>query len=199
MFSGVGSAIFAADSGTKATFQKKNSDPECQLTEKRVDDLVHSALDAIAIPNVTSEKVRAKFKELLDEYFAVEEIGTFVLGRHNKDLGGTRRSDFLKHFRNMLVHVYSSKFSEYKNANVTISNSKKNGQRVMVYSVIAIPGKEEVNVVWHLKSINGKWMITDVNIQNIGMRKTQNRDICGRIGQVGMDKFLKELQEKYGE
>jgi ABC-type transporter MlaC component len=180
----------AAASGTKI---------EAKTPGERVRDLADEAFRIIRTPGTTPKTVIASFKELLKEYFAVQVISTFVLGAYCEEFAKSGlRAAFDGGLENMLVKSYSSKFAEYTGAKFTVTGSVRKGRQFLVSSIISIQNKKDVGIIWYLKHIDNKWMVTDVKIENVSMQKTQKENIGGRIKTVGLEKFMQEFMEKYG-
>jgi ABC-type transporter MlaC component len=173
-----------------------------QAAKERVQDLANRAFEIIRTTGITPAEVSLKFKELLKEYFAMDAIATFILGPYNgKFAENSQKDTFERCLENMLAKSYSSKFAEYTNAKFSVSDpvNKANAKQFLVSSAVSIPNKKDIKITWRLKNINDKWMITDVQIENISMQTTQKANVCGSIKKIGMEKFLQEFKEKYGQ
>ncbi|MDR1375325.1 MAG: ABC transporter substrate-binding protein [Holosporaceae bacterium] len=170
-----------------------------ETPEERILSLGDQAFKIIRTTGIKPQEVFSRFKELLDEYFAIPSIATFVLGAYGEKFKENgQRTAFEEYLENLLVRSYSSKFSEYMKAKFAVSGSRRSGEQFHVSSTISIPNKKGIKIIWYLKNIGGKLMITDVKIENMSMQKTQKADIVSRIKAVGVEKFMQEFKEKYG-
>jgi ABC-type transporter MlaC component len=183
---------------------EKNADQRTKSKEL-TEELGNKALAVINRQGVTAEQVSIEFRKLLNEYFALEEMGESALGKYLKDFARddvsflkSPTSAFRKSFVNMLVKVYTSRFSEFRGAKFLVNQvRKKSANQCWVYSEIIIPGKKNIAVVWIISLLGDAPKILDAEINGIRVGRLQQADIMGRIGQVGPSNFLKEFTEKY--
>lgn len=163
-----------------------------------IQDLGSAAIRVINRPKITSEEVQNEFNILLKENFALESIARYSLGKNFRALSETEREDFLRCFENMLVRLYSSRFSEYKSARlVVVGSRKKSAKQVLVNSKIVIPNKEDISVVWSVYVSKGVLKVYDAIISDVSISNIQRSEFTGKISEKGLRKFLEDFKEKY--
>ena len=89
------------------------ADAFADAAQKFIESLADKAIAALTGKDVPrSERVR-RFRVLLNEHFAVETIGRWVLGRHWRDASDAERREYLRLFEDLIVKTYVDRFTEY--------------------------------------------------------------------------------------
>jgi phospholipid transport system substrate-binding protein len=166
--------------------------------EKFIQNLGDEAIEVISKPGITTKEVQSKFHDLLSKNFAVESIARYSLGKNFRVLSESEKKDFLKCFKNMLIRMYSSRFSEYKSSKFVVTGSrKKSAKQILVTSKITVPNKEDIPVVWSVFLSKGSVKVYDVVISDVSVSNIQRSEFAGKISKEGLAKFLKDFKEKY--
>ncbi len=176
-----------------------------EIDEKRakaagdfIQSLGNRAIGIINMPKITTEKVRENFSVLLKENFALESIARYSLGKNFRVLSEAEKKDFFECFENMLVRLYSSRFSEYKTAKLVVIESKnKSSKQILVKSKVVIPNKQDVDVVWSVYVSKGVFKVYDAIISDVSISNVQRSEFMGQISEKGLKKFLADFREKY--
>jgi len=166
--------------------------------EKFIQDLGDAAIGVINKSGITTKEVQNEFFGFLSKDFAIDNIARYSLGKNFRALSESEKEDFLKSFKNMLVKVYSSRFSEYKAAKFIVTGSrKKSDKQILVNSKIIVPNKEDIPVVWSVFLSKGILKVYDVIISDVSVSNIQRSEFAGKISQQGLKKFLEDFKEKY--
>jgi len=166
--------------------------------EKFIQDLGDAAIGVINKSGITTKEVQNEFFGFLSKDFAIDNIARYSLGKNFRALSESEKEDFLKSFKNMLVKVYSSRFSEYKSSKFIVTGSrKKSDKQILVNSKIIVPNKEDIPVVWSVFLSKGSLKVYDVIISDVSVSNIQRSEFAGKISQQGLKKFLKDFKEKY--
>lgn len=166
--------------------------------EKFIQDLGDAAIGVINKSGITTKEVQNEFFCFLSKDFAIDNIARYSLGKNFRALSESEKEDFLKSFKNMLVKVYSSRFSEYKAAKFIVTGSrKKSDKQILVNSKIIVPNKEDIPVVWSVFLSKGILKVYDVIISDVSVSNIQRSEFAGKISQQGLKKFLEDFKEKY--
>lgn len=166
--------------------------------EKFIQNLGDEAINVINRSGITTKEVQSKFHDLLSKNFAVESIARYSLGKNFRVLSKSEKKDFLKCSKNMLIRMYSSRFSEYKYSKFVVTGSrKKSAKQILVTSKIIVPNKEDISVVWSVFLSKGSMKVYDVIISDVSVSYIQQSEFAGKISKEGLAKFLKDFKEKY--
>lgn len=144
--------------------------------------------------NIPDMEKRKKFKSLIKEYFAVDKIANFSVGRAYKSKF-ENKEHFYSCFLNMLTERYTSNFADYANAKFEL---KKNILENTVDSEISINGKV-VKVKWWFGDSDTPCKVYDVKIEDVSMATTLKDEIAGSIKSKGFENFLKGFAEQYAD
>lgn len=171
-------------------------------TQKKAENFVQNlgniAIGIINKSKISTEEVQNEFNKLLNESFALESIARYSLGKNYRLLSDEEKKDFQQCFRNMLVRIYSSRFSEYKTAKLVVTGSrKKSAKQVLVNSKIIIPNKEDVSVTWSIYLSKGSLKVYDVVISDVSVSNIQRSEFMGKISETSLERFLVDFKEKY--
>ncbi len=171
-------------------------------TQKKAENFVQNlgniAIGIINKSKISTEEVQNEFSKLLNESFALESIARYSLGKNYRLLSDEEKKDFQQCFKNMLVRIYSSRFSEYKTAKLVVTGSrKKSAKQVLVNSKIIIPNKEDVSVTWSIYLSKGSLKVYDVVISDVSVSNIQRSEFMGKISETSLERFLVDFKEKY--
>lgn len=150
--------------------------------EKVIVDLGDQAISALETSASQSERL-ATFERLLNNNFDMDRIGRFVLGRYWNVATEAERERYIPLFKDMIVKVYSKRFSDYSGQKFKVNGSKVIGRGdIIVNSSILSPvGKPPVSVDWRLR--DGK--IIDVIVEGVSMSVTQRSEFNSIIQRNG--------------
>ena len=163
-----------------------------------IQNLGNTAIGVINRQGITSKEVQSEFYSILNENFAIESIARHSLGKNFRRLSESEKKAFFRCFKNMLIRIYSSRFSEYKSAKFIVTGArKKSAKQVLVYSKIVVDNKEDIPVVWSVFLSKGSMKVYDVIISDVSVSNIQRSEFAGKISREGLKKFLKEFMEKY--
>ena len=134
-----------------------------------VQELTEKALNVVNRAEITSKGVQKEFVSLINDYFAVEGILRFVVGRANYEKVSDKQG-FLQYFCEQLANTYSSSFRDFKNAKVEITKFVKLGKRQILVTVkISVRGKPDIIVVFSVFSTKSGLKIYDAMVDNVSI------------------------------
>jgi len=164
-----------------------------------VQSLGSRAIEIITDKALTPADREARFHAMFVDSFDVPTIGRFVLGRHWRTATDPQRAEFLKLFENMIVKIYTNRFSDYKGEQFAVSNSRNTGDSVMVTVNITRPsGGEPVRVDWRVVKVDGAYKVVDVVVEGVSMSLTQQQDFSAVIQRNGgqIEPLLAVMRER---
>lgn len=140
--------------------------------------------DKGAIPAARAERFRA----LLREYFALDVIARWVLGRHWNRFTTAEQTEYRQLFEDLVVYGYVKRFGEYTGEQLRITHTlADSASQATVFSEIDRPsGGQPVNVDWRVGvSREGVYRITDVVVENVSLSQTWRSDFSATFQQGG--------------
>jgi phospholipid transport system substrate-binding protein len=177
------------------------SDDTANQASKFIEDLSGQAVEALTDPNISREERETRFRKLLNQHFAVNTIGQWVLGRYWKTATLEERKEYLSLFEDLLVVTYVNRFERYSGETLSIEKAlvdERSGD-VVVFSQLNRPdGSAVVSVGWRLRSMGDSFKVIDVLVQGVSMGQTQRSEFASVIrkhgGKVGG--LLAELRQR---
>lgn len=162
--------------------------------------LADKAVAALTDKNTPrAERIR-RFRVLLNEHFAVETIGRWVLGRYWSNATDAERKEYLALFEDLIVLTYVDRFTEYSGEKLTVIKSVTTENKdVVVFSTITRPNQPQpIQVDWRIRAREGKYKIIDVMVEGISMGMTQRSEFAAVLSRNGgsMETFLAELRTR---
>ena len=163
-----------------------------------IESLAGRAIEALKA-NATREDRETRFHALFRDYFAVDAIAKWTLGRYWNQATEAQRDEYLKLFENLIVATYVERFKDYQGEQVRVVKAASAGEDdVLVQSEIIRPeGGEPVSVGWRVRVHEGKFKIVDVLAEGVSMSQAQRSEFASVIRRNGgdLDALLAELRK----
>ncbi|MDX9860559.1 MAG: ABC transporter substrate-binding protein [Rhodospirillales bacterium] len=170
---------------------------------KFIESLADKAIAALTESNVSREDRLSRFRKLLEDHFAVDTIGRWVLGRYWNDATEAERKEYLSLFEDLIVVTYVDRFNSYSGERLTVSRTvPATGGDLLVNSQITRPsGGEPVDVAWRIRDYGGRYKIVDVIVAGVSMGQTQRSEFSSVIRRNGghVKGLLTKLREDLGK
>jgi len=165
-----------------AAAQEKAADPA-----QFVQQLGDKAIAQLAGQQVPEEEERARFKSLLTQYFDVNAIGKFTVGRaYWATATPAQQKEFLSLYETQVTNAYAKRFQNYSGEQFKVTNQQKDSDAdTLVNSLITRPTGAPVNVQWRIRAESGTFKVADVMIEGISMAVTDRQQFAAVIQRGG--------------
>lgn len=164
-----------------------------------INNLAQKGIGLLEDKSKNPESGKKEFRKLLKNNFDMKTIGRFALGRYWKSSSKAEQKEYLNLFENMIVDVYSQRFSEYNGQELTINSARAKGKSdIIVSSSIIQPSGPEISVDWRVrKKKNGQMKVVDIMVEGVSMSLTQRSDFASVIQRGGgkIDALLTHLRK----
>lgn len=152
-----------------------------------VNDLGHAGIDSMG-PNVAPQQRLARFRQLFQADFDVNEIARFAVGRYWHAMSPEEQQEFMSLFSEYTVSAYADKLGKYDGAQLRVTGTEPYGDETVVHSQVTRTNGSPVEMDWHLIPDNsGGYKVTDVYVDRVSMKATQR------------DEFAKIIQNNGGQ
>lgn len=145
-----------------------------------------------------SEEDRVKeFENILTHNFDMKTIARFALGRYWRTSTPAQKKEYLKLFEDMVVNVYSRRFSDYNGGKIEVISARPQGKADAIVSSRIIPNRgSAIKVDWRVRSKKGSLKIIDIMVEGVSMTLTQRSDFASVIQRGGgnIDVLLAHLR-----
>ena len=158
-----------------------------EQAQQHVNSAAEQTTSILARRDLTPAEQAEAMRGLLHQYFGVDEIGRFVVGRYWRSASAAEQEEFLKLFEDFILYGYANQFREYAGEHVRIQNaSAVSEDTALVESVVVRPTAEnDPRVTWRVTRVNGTLQIRDVTVEGVSMVQTQRSDFTATIQQRG--------------
>lgn len=155
-----------------------------------VQDLGNKAIAQLAGKGLPEAEEQARFRKLLNDYFDVNAIGKFTVGRGPwASATPEQQKEFLALYETQVTNAYAKRFQDYSGETFKVTTQQKEGDNdTVVNSEITRPnGAPPVPVQWRVRSEGGAMKIADVIIAGISMAVTDRQQFSAVIQRGGGD------------
>ena len=148
--------------------------------------------------SMSVEAKKAEFSQLLNDSFDMSTIGRFSLGTYWKSATPAQQQEYQKLFKNMIVKVYSKRFSDYKGQKFDVRSARPEGKDSVVTSFIVPTDGPQVQVDWRVRNKGGSYKVVDIIVEGVSMSQTQRADFASVIQRGGgkVDVLLQHLRQQ---
>lgn len=148
--------------------------------------------NAFAVLKETSSKpaIKAKFRNMLKENFAVEDAGARLIRRYRNQITPAQLAAYQAVLPDYVVNIYADRLLNYSNADVKIVRTQAHGSMggVDVFSKVGVAGQAPFDIIWYVqKSPAGKWLVGNVTVSGVNLSLTQEADFSAIISKQGFD------------
>jgi phospholipid transport system substrate-binding protein len=165
-----------------AAAQEKAADPA-----QFVQQLGDKAIAQLGGKEVPETEERVRFRNLLTEYFDVNAIGKFTVGRsYWSTATPAQQKEFLSLYEMQVANAYAKRFQDYSGFSFKVSGQQKDDATdTVVNSEITRPTGAPIPVQWRVRSEDGGYKIADVIIAGISMAVTDKQQFAAVIQRGG--------------
>lgn len=149
--------------------------------------------------SMSTQAKAAEFRSLLNESFDMNTIARFSLGPYWKNATPAQQKEYLRLFNNMIVKIYSKRFSDYKGQRFDVRSARKEGTKDAIVTSFIVPNDgPEVQVDWRVRSKAGSYRVVDIIVEGVSMSVTQRSDFASVIQRGGgkVDVLLDHLRQQ---
>ncbi len=134
---------------------------------------------------------RARFRTLLSQHFAIDAIGTKLLGRWRNQITPAQLAAYKAAFPGFLIGTYADRLYDYANADVKVTRVVPRGESAAVMSQVVQPGASRpITAVWVVDRTNGRYQVSNLTVAGINLAVTQAADFDSYIQRNGFDKLV---------
>lgn len=142
------------------------------------------------------QAVRAKFRELLSQHFAIDAIGDRLIRRWLTTITPAQKAAYKAAFPNFIIGTYSDNLYDYANASMKVVRSAPAGSGFNVTTTVQKPGAQPITAIWSIAKVGATYKVTNLTVANINLAITQGQDFDATIQRKGFDAFVAELKKR---
>lgn len=154
---------------------------------KFIETLADDAVQSLTAQSLEKKERIKRFRILLNQNFAVDAIGRWVLGRYWRKATKEEQAEYAVLFEDLIVATYVNRFEEFSGETLKVIKAiSQNGKDAIVKSeIVRTAGQPPVRVDWRVRSPNGAYKIVDVLVEGVSMSQTQRSEFSSVIKREG--------------
>jgi len=164
-------------------FAMANLDPA--IKGKQAENFIRKLTDdAVSTLETTKgdDNLRTQaFKRILNDNFDMEVIARFAMGRYWAVASDQERKKYTSLFKNMVVDVYTKRFSAYTNQKITVKGNKPAGRKDFIVNSVIDNNGQIIKLDWRIR----KGKVIDVIVEGVSMSVTQRSEFASVIQRGG--------------
>lgn len=166
-----------------------NSDPSAFVTSLsgQAFQVLHSGGKAAA---------RAQFRQLLGQYFTIDEIGDRLIARERAQITPAQYQAYKAALPGFLIGTYADRLYDYANAQVKVTRAVPRGNGAAVMSQVIQPGKGAITAIWTVENSGGGYKVSNLQVAGINLVLTQTADFSSYIQQHGFDALIAFMKQR---
>jgi phospholipid transport system substrate-binding protein len=160
-----------------------------QKAQEFVDDMAKNAVTFISSQSLTPEQKQEQFKALLEANYDMKTISRFAIGQYWRTASDAQKQEYQDLFKDMIVKVYSKRFSDYKGQAFNATGWQKDSDHDFLVNSEIVPadGSAKIDVDWRVRETNGQFKVIDVIVAGVSMGLTQRSEFSAIIQRSGGD------------
>jgi len=141
-----------------------------------------------------TQEQRDELKEIINGVIHFRSMAAYALGDTYDEISPERRDEFVELFSTIVRDQSLNRLEIYR-AEVTYEDITVDGDQARVQTIAQLENvRTPVN--YDMERIDGKWMITDMEIDDVSTARSYNRQFQNIIRQRGFDALFESLERR---
>ncbi len=165
-----------------------------------VEKLASDAFGVLRDKSLSKQASRAKFRIMLQENVALEDIGNRLIRRHRATITPAQYSAYQAALPEFVLNAYADRLYDYSDASIKTLRTVGRGPMTDVFTRVTRPGSQPVDAIWQVKkTAAGKMIINNLTVSGINLSLTQEADFNAYIQKNGFDALVTFLKSANGK
>ena len=171
---------------------------DAAAASKFIDRISGEAFAVLRDKSMSKIAARAKFRSMLRENVALDEIGNRLIRRQRATLTPAQYTAYQAALPEFVLNAYADRLYDYQNATFKMVRTlPRNAATVDVYSSVTQPSKRSFDAIWQVRqAATGKYMINGLTVEGINLTLTQEADFAAYIQKNGFDQLVEFMKSK---
>lgn len=144
----------------------------------------------------TKASARTQFRQLLGQYFAVDEIGDRLIRRWRPQITDAQYQSYKAALPGFIISTYADRLYDYANAQVKVTRAVPGGNGAAVMSQVIQPGQQPINAIWTVEKSGGGYKVSNLTVSGINLVLTQTADFDSYVQKNGFDKLVTFMKSR---
>jgi len=147
-----------------------------------------------AMKTGSREAAKAKFRALLAQNVAVDQIGDKLIRRWLPKITPAQHEQYKASLPGYVVGTYADRLFEYSDSTVRVVRTQPTaGGGADVITQVTKPGAQPIAATWSLTKVGGAWKVLNLNVAGINVAMAQAADFDSVIQRQGFDALLRMM------
>ncbi len=166
-----------------------------------IEGLADEAIKTLTADDVAQQERQRRFREVLNENFAVTGIARFALGRHWRSASEDEKGEYVQLFGDLIVATWADRFLDYAGQTFEVLDAEAveaAGEEsvTLVRSVFFTVPEAPVRIDWRVGSDGKIYRVTDVVIEGVSMAHTYRDEFASVVRKDGLGGLLTNLRSR---
>ncbi len=178
---------------------QSNAEKRVEQSMSFVEGFAREGIAFLENENLSEQEKQKKFRALLQSNFNMKTIARFAMGRYWRQASSEQKDEYFKLFEEMVVNIYSERFSDYQGQEFVVENAHQDGKNDFIVKSSIIPKDgPEIRVDWRVRIKDNKESVVDIIVEGVSMALTQRSDFASVIQRGGgnVEVLLTHLRER---
>lgn len=139
---------------------------------------------------------RNRIFKVVEERFDFTEMARRSLGEFWPRITEAEQKDFELLFSNLLEAMYITKIEKFSDETVNFSDDQPKGEQYILVHTEIVSGSHSTPVDYSLRSMNGQWLVYDVNIEGFSLVTNFRTEFADAFRKEGLKGLMNRLNER---
>ena len=154
-----------------------------------IDTLADEGFGALRSGNRAAARI--KFRTLLSQYFAIDQIGDRLIRRWRAQISPAQYAAYKAVLPDFLIGTYADRLYDYASADLKVLRAVPRGDSAAVMSQVTKPGAAQpLAAVWTVQKVGGGYKVVNLTVAGINLTLTQTADFDAFVQRNGFDKLV---------
>lgn len=150
-----------------------------------------------AMRSGSKDAAKAKFRALLTQNVAVDQIGDRLIRRWIPTISPAQHDAYKAALPTYVVGTYADRLFEYADATVKVIRSTPTaGGGADVTTQVVKPGRQPIPAVWSVVQVGGAWKVLNLRVGGINIAMAQAADFDSVVQRQGFDALVKMMKAR---
>ena len=139
---------------------------------------------------------RGKFRSVLAQHFAVDEIGDRLIQRWRGQITPAQYAQYKAAFPNFIIGTYADRLYDYSNATLKVVRVQNQGANAAVLTQITKPGSRPASVIWALTRTPSGYKVSNLTVSGVNVAIAQKADFDSYVQRNGFDRLVAFMKSR---
>ena len=154
-----------------------------------IESLSGTAFGILKDRSVSRAAQRTKFRQMLRDNFALDEIGDKLIRRQRATITPAQYAAYKAALPDYIINTYADRLYDYADASLKVVRTLPRGANTDVMTRIQRPGAQSFDATWTVK-MAGHPQIVNLTVGGVNLALTQEADFSAYIQRNGFDRLV---------